>query len=92
MSTAAERKITELRGDGVTLTAASEEYLSTARVANPNTHRAHASAIDHTIAQLGGGTRRPTSPTMRSATRSPHYGASANPRRGTATEPQSPPG
>ncbi|WP_327116986.1 hypothetical protein OHB12_06255 [Nocardia sp. NBC_01730] len=57
MTVSAERKITALRGDGVTFTAASNEYLSTARVANPNTHRAYASAIDRTIAELGGGDR-----------------------------------
>jgi integrase len=60
VTAAAERKITALRGNAVTLTAASEEYLSTARVANPNTHRAYASAIDRTITALGGGDRRLT--------------------------------
>ncbi|WP_433237741.1 hypothetical protein ACQPYK_29500 [Streptosporangium sp. CA-135522] len=55
-------KITALRGDGVTLTAASAECLSTARVANPDTHRAYASAIDRIIAQFGGGVNRPQPP------------------------------
>ena len=54
MSAAAERKITALRGDAVTLADAADEFLGTHRVANPNTHRAYASAIDRTIAALGG--------------------------------------
>jgi integrase len=58
VSAAAERKITALRGDGVTLAEAADEFLSTNRVANPNTHRAYASAIDRTIEQAGGGARR----------------------------------
>ncbi|MCW2919947.1 MAG: hypothetical protein JWN52_8015 [Actinomycetia bacterium] len=58
MTAAAGRKITVLRGDGVTLAEAGDEFLSTNRVANPNTHRAYASAIDRTIAEVGGGTRR----------------------------------
>jgi integrase len=58
MTPASERKITPLHGDGITLAEASDEYLSTPRVANPNTHRAYASAIDRTITELGGGSRR----------------------------------
>lgn len=58
MTAAAERKITALRGDGVTLAEAADEFLSTHRVANPNTHRAYASVIDRTIAEIGGGARR----------------------------------
>ena len=58
MTAAAGRKITALRGDGVTLAEAADEFLSTHRVANPNTHRAYASVIDRTIAEIGGGARR----------------------------------
>lgn len=57
MSATAERKITALRGETVTLAAAADAYLSTSRVANPNTHRAYASAIDSTATLLGGGRR-----------------------------------
>ncbi|MBB6347233.1 integrase [Nonomuraea muscovyensis] len=53
-SSAADRKITALRGDGIALAEAADEFLSTHRVANPNTHRAYASAIDRTIAAIGG--------------------------------------
>ncbi|MEV1179578.1 site-specific integrase, partial [Nonomuraea sp. NPDC049784] len=55
---AAEPKITALSGGGVTLADAADEFLSTHRVANSNTHRAYTSAIDHTIAAVGGGARR----------------------------------
>ncbi|MFD0852375.1 hypothetical protein ACFQ07_09080 [Actinomadura adrarensis] len=48
------RKIAALRGDGVTLAAAADEFLSTHRVANRNTRRAYASAIDRTIEAVGG--------------------------------------
>jgi hypothetical protein len=58
MTATAGRKITALRGDGITLAEAADEFLSTHRVANPNTHRAYASAIDRTIAEIGGGARR----------------------------------
>jgi len=58
VSAAAERNLTALRGNGVTLADAADEFLGTHRVANPNTHRAYASAIDRTIAAVGGGTRR----------------------------------
>ncbi|WP_236003806.1 hypothetical protein [Nonomuraea antri] len=43
-------KITALRGGRVTLT---DAFLATPRTANPNTHRAYASAVDRTIALLG---------------------------------------
>jgi integrase len=56
--TAASDRFAALRGGGVTLADAAEEFLSTHRVANPNTHRAYASAIDRTIAAVGGGARR----------------------------------
>ncbi|MEV3986862.1 hypothetical protein [Nonomuraea sp. NPDC049758] len=46
-------KITALRGEHVTLAAAADAFLATARTANPNTHRAYASAIDRVIALLG---------------------------------------
>ncbi|RSN15653.1 site-specific integrase [Nonomuraea sp. WAC 01424] len=46
-------KIATLRGAGVSLAAAADAFLATARTANPNTHRAYASAIDRTIAALG---------------------------------------
>jgi integrase len=49
------RTVSLLRGDGVDLPAAAEQFLSTNRVGNPNTHRAYASAIDRTVALLGGG-------------------------------------
>jgi integrase len=42
-----------LRGQGVDLAAAADAFLSTTRVANPNTHRAYASAVDRTIDRLG---------------------------------------
>ncbi|GLY76067.1 hypothetical protein [Actinoallomurus iriomotensis] len=58
MTTAADRKVTALRGGGVTLADAADEFLSTHRVANLNTHRAYASAVDRTIAAVGGGARR----------------------------------
>ena len=58
MTAAAGRKITVLRGDGVTLADAADEFLSTHLVASPNTHRAYASAIDRTITAAGVGTRR----------------------------------
>ncbi|MEV3986914.1 tyrosine-type recombinase/integrase [Nonomuraea sp. NPDC049758] len=51
---AAEAKVTALRGAAVTLADAADEFLSTHRLANPNTHRAYASAIDRTIAAVGG--------------------------------------
>ncbi|MFG2088517.1 tyrosine-type recombinase/integrase [Spirillospora sp. NPDC048824] len=47
-------KITALRGSDITLASAADEFLGTHRVANPNTHRAYASAIDRTIATVGG--------------------------------------
>jgi hypothetical protein len=47
MSSAA-RKVSSLRGDGVDLAAAADAFLSTARMSNPNTHRAYAGAIDRT--------------------------------------------
>lgn len=53
--TAEGRKVTALRGEDITLTAAAEAYLSTARVANPNTQRAYAGAIDRTVTILGAG-------------------------------------
>ncbi|WP_246063980.1 hypothetical protein [Nonomuraea longispora] len=46
-------KITALRGGHVTLAAAADAFLATPRTANPNTHRAYASAIDRTIERLG---------------------------------------
>ncbi|MGP3960935.1 tyrosine-type recombinase/integrase [Nonomuraea sp. 3N208] len=54
MTTAADRKVTALRSGGITLADAADEFISTHRVANPNTHRAYASAIDRTIAAVGG--------------------------------------
>ncbi|WP_406314658.1 tyrosine-type recombinase/integrase [Streptosporangium sp. NBC_01639] len=39
-------KVAALRGGHVTLAAAADAFLATARTANPNTHRAYASAID----------------------------------------------
>ncbi|GAA4976406.1 integrase [Nonomuraea thailandensis] len=52
--TAAAAKVTAIRGAGATLADAADEFLATHRVANPNTHRAYASAVDRTIAALGG--------------------------------------
>ncbi|MEV4292391.1 TFIIB-type zinc ribbon-containing protein [Nonomuraea bangladeshensis] len=46
-------KVTALRGGGVSLAAAADAFLATPRTANPNTHRAYASAIDRVIALLG---------------------------------------
>ncbi|MGP3937256.1 tyrosine-type recombinase/integrase [Nonomuraea sp. KM88] len=53
MSAAGARKVAALRGDGVDLAAAAEAFLATNRLANPNTHRAYASAIDRTAGVLG---------------------------------------
>ncbi|MEV2273812.1 tyrosine-type recombinase/integrase [Nonomuraea africana] len=53
VSAAAGRKVSPLRGDGVDLAAAAEQFLSTNRIGNPNTHRAYASAIDRTATVLG---------------------------------------
>ncbi|MGS2648298.1 hypothetical protein [Streptosporangium sp. LJ11] len=49
----AARKVSALRGGGVDLAAAADAFLSTPRLANPNTHRAYAGAIDRTVAVLG---------------------------------------
>ncbi|MGW4790980.1 hypothetical protein ACWEPC_01010 [Nonomuraea sp. NPDC004297] len=46
-------KITALRGGHVSLAAAVDALFATSRTANPNTHRAYASAIDRVIALLG---------------------------------------
>ncbi|MCW2947136.1 MAG: hypothetical protein JWR24_3853 [Actinoallomurus sp.] len=46
--------MTAIRGSVITLAEAADEFLSTHRVANPNTHRAYASAIDRTIEAVGG--------------------------------------
>ncbi|MEV4013499.1 tyrosine-type recombinase/integrase [Nonomuraea angiospora] len=45
-------KVTALRGGHVTLAAAADAFLAP-RTADPNTHRAYASAIDRTIERLG---------------------------------------
>lgn len=54
MSTTAARKVTAICGAAITLADAADEFLATRRVANPHTHRAYASAIDRTIAAVGG--------------------------------------
>ncbi|MGI5171538.1 tyrosine-type recombinase/integrase [Spirillospora sp. CA-253888] len=54
MSAAAGRKVTAIRGAAVTLAGAADAFLGTHRVANPNAHRAYASAIDRTIEEVGG--------------------------------------
>lgn len=46
-------KVAALRGGDVTLAATADAFLATPRTANPNTHRAYASATDRTIALLG---------------------------------------
>ncbi|WP_433234962.1 hypothetical protein ACQPYK_24425 [Streptosporangium sp. CA-135522] len=46
-------KVAALRGGYVTLAAAADAFLATPRTANPNTHRAYASAIDRVIHLLG---------------------------------------
>ncbi|MFI7135195.1 tyrosine-type recombinase/integrase [Nonomuraea sp. NPDC050153] len=46
-------KIAAIRGGDVSLAAAADAFLATARTANPNTHRAYASAIDRVTARLG---------------------------------------
>ncbi|GAA3511725.1 integrase [Streptosporangium album] len=46
-------KVAALRGGHVSLAAAADAFLATPRTANPNTHRAYASAIDRVIARLG---------------------------------------
>ncbi|WP_345574019.1 hypothetical protein [Nonomuraea rosea] len=45
--------VAALRGGHITLAAAADAFLAIPRTANPNTHRAYASAIDRTIALLG---------------------------------------
>ncbi|MFI6180347.1 tyrosine-type recombinase/integrase [Nonomuraea sp. NPDC051191] len=51
---AAAAKVTAIRDAGVTLADAADEFLATHRVANPNTYRAYASAVDRTVATVGG--------------------------------------
>ena len=51
---AANAKVTALHGAAINLGDAADEFLSTHRVANDNTRRAYASAIDRTIAAAGG--------------------------------------
>ena len=46
-------KVAALRGGHISLAAAADAFLATARTANPNTHRAYASAVDRVIALLG---------------------------------------
>ncbi|MEV4018381.1 hypothetical protein AB0J35_48590 [Nonomuraea angiospora] len=46
-------KVAALRGGHVTLAAAADAFLATQRTANPNTHRAYASAIDRVVTLLG---------------------------------------
>ncbi|MEV6868525.1 site-specific integrase [Streptosporangium subroseum] len=46
-------KISALRGGHITLAAAADAFLATPRTANPNTHRAYASAIDRVTTLLG---------------------------------------
>ncbi|MEU7458653.1 site-specific integrase, partial [Streptosporangium roseum] len=46
-------KIAALRGGGVSLAVAADAFLAIPRTANPNIHRAYASAIDRTIELLG---------------------------------------
>ncbi|MGP3960529.1 tyrosine-type recombinase/integrase [Nonomuraea sp. 3N208] len=45
-------KVAALRGGRVTLAAAADAFLAAPRTANPNTHRAYASAIDRVIDRL----------------------------------------
>ncbi|MGW4958816.1 hypothetical protein ACWEPL_16435 [Nonomuraea sp. NPDC004186] len=45
-------KVTALRGGGVSLAKIADAFLTTPRTANPNTHRAYASAIDRVAALL----------------------------------------
>nr|SBO96688.1 Mobile element protein [Nonomuraea gerenzanensis] len=85
-------KISALRGGHITLAAAADAFLATPPTANPNTHRAYASAIDRVTALSAETVRSPASPTPRSAPRSPSCGARARLRPGTATVPPSPPG
>ena len=47
-------KVTALRGTVINLGDAADEFLGTHRVANDNTRRAYASAIDRTITSVGG--------------------------------------
>ncbi|MEQ4724297.1 site-specific integrase [Nonomuraea sp. B19D2] len=46
-------KVAALRGGYITLAEAADAFLATSRTANPNTHRAYASAIDRVTALLG---------------------------------------
>ncbi|MGI5290595.1 tyrosine-type recombinase/integrase [Nonomuraea polychroma] len=46
-------KISALRGGHITLAAAADAFLATPRTANPNTHRAYASAIDRVTTLVG---------------------------------------
>jgi hypothetical protein len=47
--------IAVLRGELPTLRAGADAFLSSARMANPNTHRAYASVIDRMTGHLGPG-------------------------------------
>jgi hypothetical protein len=53
VTAASGRRVSAIQGADTTLAAPADAYLSTARVSNPNTHRAYAGAIDRTIALLG---------------------------------------
>ncbi|MEV7803158.1 hypothetical protein AB0O28_09460 [Microbispora sp. NPDC088329] len=85
-------KVAALRGGHVTLAAAADAFLATARTANPNTQRAYASAIDRTIALLG--RDRPLADVADTEVGTALTDLWARARRpsGTATAPPSPPG
>jgi len=46
--------VTAIRGDAITVTTAADAFLSSSRMANPNTRRAYVGAIDRTVEILGG--------------------------------------
>jgi hypothetical protein len=85
-------KAAALRGGNVTLAAAAATYLATARTANPDTHRAYASAIDRTIDRLGRDRPLAEITDVEIGTALAELWGQARRRPGTATAPPSPPG
>lgn len=67
-------------GGGIDLAAAADAFCSTARLANPNTHRAYAGTIDRTVALLGANRPLADISDDEVATRSPGCGEHARRR------------
>ena len=85
--------VTAIRGDAITLADAADAFLSSPRVASPNTRRAYAGVLDRLAADLGPGRQLAAVPgdEIAAALRSLWGGKRAR-RRGTATGPPSCPG